>query len=136
MWAIILALIPQFVHQTRNFVREEIKKEFILLDRLDGASSIQIFWSSILPGMFELLAVQGTLALSVAVIDISALGFLNLGAQSPVVELGASLSQSLDVAYSAPWLLALPGFCIFLIVLSINIVGEGLRSALRNRLIH
>ena len=136
MWAIILALIPQFVHQTRTFVREEMKKEFILLDRLDGASSIQIFWSSVLPGMFELLAVQGTLALSVAIIDISALGFLNLGSQSPLVELGASLSQSLDVAYSAPWLIALPGFCIFLMVLSVNIVGEGLRTALRNRLIH
>lgn len=136
MLAIILALIPQFVHQTRNFVREEMKKDYILLDRLDGASSFRIFWKSILPGMFELLAVQSTLALSVAIIDISALGFLNLGAQSPVVELGASLSQSLEVAYSAPWLIALPGFCIFLMVLSINIVGEGLRSALRNRLIH
>lgn len=136
MLAIILALIPQFVHQTRNFVREEMKKDYILLDRLDGASSFRIFWKSILPGMFELLAVQSTLALSVAIIDISALGFLNLGAQSPVVELGASLSQSLEVAYSAPWLIALPGFCIFLMVLSINVVGEGLRSALRNRLIH
>lgn len=136
MWAIVLALIPQFVHQTRTFVREEMKKDFILLDKLDGASSPRIFWVSILPGMLELLAVQGTLALSVAIIDISALGFLNLGAQGPVVELGASLSFSLEVAYSAPWLVALPGFCIFLMVLSINVVGEGLRTALRNRLIH
>lgn len=136
MWAIMLALIPQFVHQTRNFVREEMKKDYILLDKLDGASSLRIFWSSILPGMFELLVVQGTMALSVAIIDISALGFLNLGAQSPVVELGASLSQSLEVAYSAPWLVALPGLCIFLMVLSINIVGEGLRSALRGRMVH
>ena len=136
MWAIVLALIPQFVHQTRTFVREEMKKDFILLDKLDGASSPRIFWVSILPGMLELLAVQGTLALSVAIIDISALGFLNLGAQGPVVELGASLSLSLEVAYSAPWLVALPGFCIFLMVLSINVVGEGLRTALRNRLIH
>lgn len=136
MWAIVLALIPQFVHQTRTFVREEMKKDYILLDKLDGASSLRIFWSSILPRMFELLAVQITLAFSVAIIDISALGFLNLGAQNPTVELGASLSQSLEVAYSAPWLVALPGFCIFLMVLSINIVGEGLRSALRNRLIH
>jgi cationic peptide transport system permease protein len=136
MWAIVLALIPQFVHQTRNFVREEMKKDYILLDKLDGTSSPRIFWSSILPSMFELLVVQGTMALSVAIIDISALGFLNLGAQNPVVELGASLSQSLEVAYSAPWLIALPGFCIFLMVLSINIVGEGLRSALRNRLVN
>jgi cationic peptide transport system permease protein len=136
MLAIILALIPQFVHQTRSFVREEMKKDYVLLDKLDGAGPVRIFFKSILPGMFELLAVQGTLALSVAMIDISALGFLNLGAQQPLVELGASLSQSLEVAYSAPWLVALPGFCIFMMVLAVNVVGEGLRSALRNRLIH
>jgi cationic peptide transport system permease protein len=113
-----------------------MKKDYVLLDKLDGAGAVRIFFKSILPGMFELLAVQGTLALSVAMIDISALGFLNLGAQQPLVELGASLSQSLEVAYSAPWLVALPGFCIFMMVLAVNVVGEGLRSALRNRLIH
>jgi len=136
MLAIILALIPQFVHQTRNFVREEMKKDYILLDRLDGASSLRIFWHSVLPSMFELLAIQSTIALSVAIIDISALGFLNLGAQGDVIELGAALSQSLEAAYVAPWLVAIPGMCIFLMVLSVNIVGEGLRSALRNRLNH
>lgn len=134
MFAITLALIPQFIHQTRSFVKEELKKEYVLLDRLDGASSRRIFFRSILPGMYELIVVQATLALSIAIIDISALGFLNLGAQSPTLELGRILSQSLEVAYVAPWLIALPGIFIFLMVLAVNIVGEGLRSALRNRL--
>lgn len=136
MLAIILALIPQFVHQTRTFVRNEMEKDYILLDKLDGASKFRIFWYSILPAMFELLAVQSTIALSIAIIDISALGFLNLGAQGDVVELGALLSQSLESAYVAPWLVIVPGLCVFMLVLSVNIVGEGLRSALRNRLIH
>lgn len=135
MLAITLALIPQYVHQTRNFVRAEMEKDYILLDKLDGATRPQIFWRSILPAMFELLAVQSSLALSIAIIDISALGFLNLGAQQ-AVELGASLSQSLDVAYVAPWLVALPGLFIFMMVLAVNVVGEGMRSALRNRLNH
>lgn len=86
--------------------------------------------------MTEMLVVQGTLALSVAVIDISALGFLNLGAQSPLPELGAILADGLDVTYLAPWNVALPGLTIFLLVLSINIVGDGLRSALRKRVSH
>ena len=136
MLAIILALIPQFVHQTRSFVRNEMEKDYILLDKLDGAGKLRIFWHSILPAMFELLAVQSTIALSIAIIDISALGFLNLGAQGDTVELGALLSQSLESAYVAPWLVIVPGLCVFMLVLSVNIVGEGLRSALRNRLIH
>ncbi len=136
MIAITIALIPQFIHQTRSFVREELKKEYVLLDRLDGAGSVRIFFTAILPCMFELIVVQATIALSIAIIDISALGFLNLGAQNPTIELGHILSQSLEAAYVAPWLVALPGIFIFLMVLAVNIVGEGLRSALRNRLMH
>ncbi|RDV25115.1 ABC transporter permease subunit [Alteromonas aestuariivivens] len=134
MWAITLALTPQFIHHTRSFVRNEMKKEYILASKLDGANHWQLFFHSILPNMIEMLVVQGTLALSIAVIDISALGFLNLGAQPPLPELGAILADGLDVAYLAPWNVALPGLAIFLIVLSINVVGDGLRSALRKRL--
>lgn len=136
LMAITLALIPQFVHQTRTYVRHELQKDYVLLDKLDGASSSRIFIHSILPGMFELIVVQSTIALSIAIIDISALGFLSLGAQDPTIELGATLSMALDVAYVAPWLIVLPGLCLFLMILSINVVGEGMRSALRNRLHH
>jgi len=136
MWAITLALIPQFVHHTRSFVRAEMKKEYIIASKLDGASRWQLFVHSILPNMTEMLVVQGTLALSIAVIDISALGFLNLGAQSPLPELGVILADGLDVAYLAPWNVAVPGMAIFFLVLSINIVGDGLRSALRKRVSH
>jgi cationic peptide transport system permease protein len=136
MFAITLALIPQFIHQTRSFVKTELKKDYVLLDRLDGASSVRIFFTSILPGMFELIVVQATIALSIAILDVAALSFLKLGAQNPTIELGQILSQSLEVAYVAPWLVALPGLFIFFMVLAVNIVGEGLRSALRNRLTH
>ncbi|MCW8092869.1 ABC transporter permease subunit [Alteromonas sp. ASW11-130] len=134
MWAITLALTPQFVHHTRSFVRTEMKKEYVLASKLDGANHLQLFFYSILPNMIEMLVVQGTIALSIAVIDISALGFLNLGARPPVPELGAMLADGMDVAYVAPWTVALPGLTIFLIVLAINVVGDGLRSALRKRL--
>jgi cationic peptide transport system permease protein len=86
--------------------------------------------------MGEVLVVQSTIALSTAVLDISALGFLNLGAQSPLPELGTMLSEGIEVAYLAPWTIALPGGAIFIMMISINLVGDGLRSALRNRLLH
>ncbi|GAB3022321.1 ABC transporter permease subunit [Bowmanella dokdonensis] len=134
MWAISLALIPQFIHQTRDIVRREFHKEYVTAARLDGAGNNRILFHSILPNMIEMLVVQGTMALSVAILDVSALGFLSLGAQSPSPELGAMLSDSLETAYVAPWSIALPGAAIFLMVLSINLVGDGLRTALKNRL--
>lgn len=134
MWAIALALVPQFVHNTREFVRTEMKKDYITASRLDGANKTHLFFYCILPNMFEMLVVQGTMALSIAILDISALGFLGLGAQPPSPELGSMLSEALKVAYKAPWSIALPGLAIFMMVLSINIVGDGLRLALRNRL--
>lgn len=136
MWAIALALTPQFVHQTRDFVRSELSKEYVMAARLDGASKIQLFVRSILPNMGETLVMQATLALSIAILDISALGFLNLGAQAPSSELGALLSQGIEVVYIAPWNIALPGGALFIMVVSVNIVGDGLRSALKNRLLH
>ncbi len=134
MWAISLALIPQFVHNTREFVRHEMSKEYILASRLDGAKKTHLFFYCILPNMIEMLVVQGTMALSIAILDISALGFLGLGAQPPSPELGTMLSEGLKIAYHSPWTIALPGSTIFLMVLSVNVVGDGLRSAVRNRL--
>lgn len=136
MWAITLALIPQFIHFTRDAVRTEANKEYVIAARLDGASSFHIFIYSILPNLVEMLVVQGTLALSIAILDISALGFLNLGVQAPHAELGAMLSEGLDIAYIAPWSIAAPGAAIFLVIVSVNVVGDGLRSALRNRMMH
>ncbi|WP_340677283.1 ABC transporter permease subunit [Paraglaciecola sp.] len=136
MWAIVLALIPHFVHQTRDFIKLERKKEYVMAAKLDGATNFQLVTRSILPNMGEMLVVQGTLALSIAILDISALGFLNLGAQAPSPELGTMLSEGIEVAYIAPWSIALPGGAIFLMMLSINLVGDGLRSALRSRLLH
>tara|TARA_R110000744_G_scaffold25455_9_gene63121 strand:- start:1476 stop:2369 length:894 start_codon:yes stop_codon:yes gene_type:complete len=135
MWAISLALIPQFIHQTRDIVRQKMKKEYVLAAQLDGAGKVHIFFSSILPNMAEMLVVQVTLSLSVAILDISALGFLNLGAQAPSPELGALLSEGLTTAYVAPWNIAIPGGAIFFMMMSINLVGDGLRSALRYRLL-
>lgn len=136
MLAIGLALIPRFVHVTRDFVRVEMNKDYIKTARLDGANLTQVFLHNILPNMVELLIVQGTLAISVAILDISALGFLNLGAQTLMPELGVMIAEGLSTVYIAPWNILLPGLSIFLMVLSINIVGDGLRSALRNRLTH
>ena len=134
IWAIILSSLPQFVHAIRNAVHDELQKEYVIAYRLDGASMTQVLIHAILPNIFEHIIVVVTMAISNAILDIAALGFLRLGAQTPSPEWGAMVAESLDQLYSAPWTIALPGILIFLSVLSINLVGDGMTGALKRRL--
>jgi cationic peptide transport system permease protein len=136
MWAIALAILPQVIHTCRDFVRHESQMAYVTAARLDGAGNARIFVKSIFPNMIEVLVVQSTFALSTAILDISALGFLSLAAQAPSPELGAMLSDGLDIVYISPWSIALPGITILLAIISINLVGDGLRNALQRRLQH
>lgn len=133
LWAIIMALIPQFIHITRNAVKEEFTKDYVLASRLDGASSLRILRYSIFPNIIEKLISQATLAQSAAILDIAALGFLGLGAPIPMPEWGAMLANGLDLFYIAPWTVYLPGLAILFSVIATNLVGEGMRHALKVR---
>ncbi|PMG29439.1 peptide ABC transporter permease [Shewanella sp. 10N.286.52.C2] len=129
-WAVGLALTPQFVRAIHQAVHEELQKEYVIAAKLDGASQIQIFWYVIMPNVWEVVIIQTTIAISVAILDIAALGFLNLGAQAPSSEWGAMIFQGLNSQLIAPWSITIPGLAILFTVLSINLVGDGLRSAL------
>ncbi len=133
IWAIMLALLPQFVHGVRNAIQDQLKQDYVIAYRLDGANDWQILFSVILPNVWEQLILLSTMALSTAILDIAALGFLGLGAQSPTAEWGSMIADSLDSIYLAPWTVALPGMLIFIAVLSVNLVGDGLRVAMKKR---
>ncbi|MFH7524337.1 ABC transporter permease subunit [Aeromonas enteropelogenes] len=129
--AITLALIPPFIRATYNAVHAEMQKEYITASRLDGSPPFRIMRLAILPNIVETLVTQTTRTLSAAILDISAVGFLGLGAQSPQPEWGAMLGDSGDLIYLAPWTVTLPGIAILFSVLVTNLVGEGIREALK-----
>ena len=133
LWAIVMVLIPQFVHITRNAVKEELGKDYVLASRLDGAGSLRILSYSVFPNIIEKIVSQATLAQSAAILDIAALGFLGLGAPIPLPEWGAMLSNGIDLFYIAPWTVYLPGLAILFAVVATNLVGEGMRHAIRQR---
>ncbi|WDE10352.1 ABC transporter permease subunit [Thalassomonas haliotis] len=133
LWAIVMVLIPQFVHITRNAVKEELTKDYVLASRLDGAGSLRILSYSVFPNIIEKIVSQATLAQSAAILDIAALGFLGLGAPIPLPEWGAMLSNGIDLFYIAPWTVYLPGLAILFAVVATNLVGEGMRHAIRQR---
>jgi cationic peptide transport system permease protein len=132
-WAIVLAIIPQFIHQVRTEVSELLSKDFVIAYKLDGANKVQVFTHAILPNMAENLVIFSTMAISSSVLDIVVLGFIGIGAQSPQPELGAMIADSLDVFYLSPWTVMLPGLVLFLCILATNIVGDGLRHSLQER---
>ncbi|WP_047043606.1 putrescine export ABC transporter permease SapC [Vibrio mexicanus] len=128
--AICLALIPRFVRSVYLAVHTEVEKDYIMAARLDGANDFYLLWNSILPNILVVIASEVTLALSIAILDITALGFLGLGAQAPSTEWGAIIGDSVELIYLAPWTVTLPGLAIMFTVINVNLVGEGVRQAL------
>lgn len=132
-WAVVLAMLPQFIHHVRTEISDLLDKDYVIAFKLDGANKLQLFRYAIMPNMIENLVIFSTMAVSSAVLDIVVLGFIGIGAQSPQPELGVMIADSLDVFYLSPWTVMLPGIFLFLCILSTNIVGDGLRHALKER---
>ncbi|WP_445426366.1 MULTISPECIES: ABC transporter permease subunit [unclassified Alishewanella] len=132
-WAIILALLPQFVHGIRNAIADQLKRDYVTAYRLDGANNWQVLTRVVIPNIWEKITVMSSMALSTAILDIAALGFLGLGAQAPTAEWGAMISDSVDLIYVAPASVAVPGLLIFAAVLSVNLLGDGLKVAIQKR---
>lgn len=128
--AICLALIPRFIRTVYIAVHTEVEKDYIIAARLDGANNLYLLINSIFPNILAVIAVEVNLALSVAILDITALGFLGLGAQAPSTEWGAILGDSVELIYLAPWTVTIPGFAIMFTVIAVNLVGDGVRRAL------
>ncbi len=129
-YAVILVLIPQFVKITQNGISQELNKEYSMAAKLDGASQNRLLFKHLGPNIVPAIIVQITFSFSTALLDIAALGFLGLGAQPPIAEWGTMLAESRSYIQYAPWTMALPGLAIFLTILSINLLGDGLRDAL------
>lgn len=134
MIAVSIALIPQFVRATHTAVHHELKREYVVAARLDGANQFQIFYNVILPNILNALIVQFTLAISIAIIDIATLGFLRVGAPDPTSEWGTMLADGVDLIFIAPWNVTFPGIAIFVSVLSVNFIGYGLQRAVKEGL--
>ncbi|ALB62906.1 Peptide transport system permease protein sapC (TC 3.A.1.5.5) [Cronobacter condimenti 1330] len=130
MFAVWLALLPRMVRSVYSMVHDELEKDYVTAARLDGATTFNILFFAVLPNTASLLVGEVTRALSIAILDIAALGFLDLGAQLPSPEWGAMLGDALELIYVAPWTVMLPGAAIMVSVLLVNVLGDGIRRAI------
>ncbi|MBI3521554.1 MAG: ABC transporter permease [Chloroflexi bacterium] len=109
------------------------EREFVLAARAVGASDRRIILRHILPNSLAPIIVAATLGVASAIIAESTLSFLGLGIQPPTPSWGNMLRDATSDMEKAPWLAFFPGFFIFLAVVSINFIGDGLRDALDPR---
>ncbi|MBL4742963.1 MAG: peptide ABC transporter permease, partial [Idiomarina sp.] len=106
----------------------------VTASRLNGCSDTYLMYRVIFPNITPAMVMQFTVALSVAIMDIAALSFLGLGVQAPTPEWGSMLARSLDEVYLSPWSMVLPGVALFITITAINIVGDSLRRAIKQRM--
>lgn len=132
--ALAFVALPHYVRLTRATVLSEMEKDYVVASRVAGAGNLRQMFINILPNCLAPLIVQATLGFSNAILDMAALGFLGMGAQPPTPEWGTMLSDVLQYAQSAWWIVAFPGIAILLTVLAFNLMGDGLRDALDPKL--
>ncbi|MEP6655811.1 MAG: ABC transporter permease [Betaproteobacteria bacterium] len=133
MIAIGISATPIFIRLTRGQVLAVKVEDYIEAARALGNPHLRIALRHILPNIVPPLIVQATLALAAAVIAEASLSFLGLGQQPPAPSWGSMLNTAKNYVDNAPWMAVWPGLSIFLLVLSFNLLGDGLRDALDPR---
>jgi peptide/nickel transport system permease protein len=134
MLAIAIIYLPRFIRIVRAAILVEKEQTYIEAGHALGASYRRLLFRHLLPNVMSPVIVQATLGLAEAIIEAAALSFLGLGATPPTPEWGAMLSEGRSYLRLAPWVTFFPGMAIFLIVVSFNLLGDGLRDALDPRL--
>lgn len=135
---IIIALAttytPIFIRMARGPAIALREMEFVQASIALGAGLPRIIWNHILPNIIPLIIIQTSLALSWAILTEAALSFLGLGVQPPTPSWGTMLGEGRRFMTAAPWLAIFPGITITLIVIGLNLLGDGIRDILDPRL--
>ncbi|MDG6895507.1 ABC transporter permease subunit [Volucribacter amazonae] len=130
MLAIFFALLPHFVHEISQAIQKELKKEYVIALRLDGASKWVLLKEAILPNIAIPYIREISRSFTIAIFDISALSFIALGAQRPTPEWGVMTRDALELIYLAPWTIIFPGIAIIVSILVVIMLGNGLCKAI------
>ena len=132
--AVGIIYVPAFARVTRANVLSIREKEFVEAARCLGASDLRVMVRAILPNCLSPLLVQFSLGVGYAMLVEAGLSFLGLGVQPPTPAWGQMVGLARNFITLSPWLITFPGLAIFLAVLALNFVGDGLREATDPRL--
>ena len=122
--------IPVFARVSRGAALSLWTLDYILAARVAGKGALRISAEHILPNIANLLIVQGTIQFSLGIIAEAGLSYVGLGAQPPTPSWGRMLADAQTFIFTNPRLAVLPGLAIVLMVLGLNLLGDGLRDYL------
>lgn len=134
---VIIALTIVYTPSVARIVRSSALvtkgQTFVEAAKVQGASSGRILWKLILPNVISPLTVQASFIFAQAIISEASLSFLGAGIPAPAASWGNILQGSKQVLQKAPWIMIFPGLAVVLCVLSLNLLGDGLRDYLDPR---
>jgi len=128
--AVGLVYVPILVRLTRAVALGLLEEDFVQAARARGEGALPILWHEILPNTWPPIIVECGLRVTFAILLGSALSFLGLGPQPPASEWGLMIAEGRDFLTQAPWVCLAPGLCLCVLLVSVNLVGEGLRERL------
>jgi peptide/nickel transport system permease protein len=128
IWVLGLLIWDRFAVVMRSATQQVRSLEFVTAAEAVGCSPARILLTEIAPNVMNHLIVVATLEMAHAILLEAALSFLGLGVQPPTPSWGLMISEAKGLMYFDPWLISIPGVALFLLVLSINLVGDGLRD--------
>ena len=138
IWNIMIVIGATSWMGTCRFVRAELlslrEQDFVRAARALGLSDARIIFRHMVPNAIAPVLVSATIAVASAILTESGLSYLGFGVQAPNASWGNILADGRLFLFDAPWLFAIPGVAILVVVLALNLVGEGLRDALNPRL--
>ena len=132
---VIIAFIyvPYVYRPMRGQVLSVVNKEFVEAATAQGAGNMRLIFSEILPNVVSTVIVLLPLMIATTILTESALSFLGIGVQPPNVSWGTIIQDGTALVYTRPWVTIAPGLMILLTVLSLNVLGDGVRDALDPR---
>lgn len=132
--AIGISYIPSFARLMRSSVLTIRELDYVSAAEAIGASDARMIFRHILPNSLNPIIVMATLSLAGAILSAAGLSFLGMGAQPPTPEWGSMISSARPFIRVSHWAVTIPGLAIFITVLCLNLVGDGLRDALDPRM--
>lgn len=128
-----LFLWDRFAVVMRSITMQARDLDYVTAARALGCSTSHIIIREIFPNVLSSLTVVATVEMANAILLEAALSFLGFGVQAPTPSWGLMLNEAREFMFFSPWLLALPGACLFVLVLAINLFGDGLRDVWQGR---
>lgn len=134
LMAIAIVNIPFFARTVRGTTVTLTNREFVLAARTSGAGHLDILFRELLPNVLPVIVVTISTTAGWMILETAGLSFLGLGAQPPTADLGSMLGEGRKVLFTAPHVSTIPGVLILVLVISLNLFGDGIRDILDPRL--